>query len=44
MANTEAQNCQRGTVFLCFLSILFFLLIVIVKLVKKLIDPNAGDS
>ena len=44
MASSQAQNCQRGTVFLVFLIILFFLLMVIVKLIKKLIDPIADDG
>jgi hypothetical protein len=40
MANSQGQNCQRGVVFLCFLIVLAFLIIVIIKLVKKLIDPQ----
>jgi hypothetical protein len=44
MASTQGQNCQRGTVFLCFLIVLFFLVIVIMKMVKKLLDPLEEEA
>jgi hypothetical protein len=44
MASTQAQNCQRGTVFLCFVIILFFLIAVFIKLIKKLIDTDEGEG
>jgi hypothetical protein len=44
MASSQGQNCQRGVVFLCFLTVLFFLIIVILKLIKKLIDPQPEDG
>ena len=44
MASTQGQNCQRGTIFLCFLVVLLFLVVVIMTMVKKLIDPAGEDG
>lgn len=44
MASSQGQNCQRGTVFLCFLIVLFFLIAVIARMVKKLLDPQAEEG
>lgn len=39
MANTTYQNCQRGIIFLSFLTVLFFFIITTISLIKKLLDP-----
>lgn len=44
MASTQGQNCQRGTIFLCFLIVLLFLIVVIMKTIKKLIDPIGEEK
>ena len=44
MASTQGQNCQRGTIFLCFLIVILFLIVAIIKIVKKLIDPMAEEG
>ena len=44
MASTQGQNCQRGTIFLCFLIVLLFLIVVIMKMIKKLIDPIGEEK
>jgi hypothetical protein len=44
MASTQAQNCQRGTIFLCFMLMVFFLIVVIIKMIKKLFDTAEVES
>lgn len=44
MASTQGQNCQRGTIFLCFLIVLLFLIVVIMKMIKKLVDPIGEEK
>jgi hypothetical protein len=39
MANSEAQNVQRGIVFLWFINVLLMLIFVVVRFCKKEIDP-----
>jgi hypothetical protein len=39
MANTIVQNCQRGIIFLTFLTVLFFFILKTIALIKKRIDP-----
>jgi hypothetical protein len=44
MASTIIQNCQRGTIFMTFLAVLFFLILNIVNLIKKRIDPVLDEN
>jgi len=46
MASTIIQNCQRGTVFICFLAALFFFIMNTISLIKKRLDPinEEGDA
>jgi len=39
MANSEAQNVQRGIIMLWFLNTLLMFIFVAIRLVKKEIDP-----
>lgn len=43
MANTVVQNCQRGIIFVTFLLILFYFIITVISLIKKLLDNSEGE-
>ena len=44
MGNSLVQNCQRGTIFLTFIATTFFLVMSIINMSKKRIDPIEGDE
>ena len=44
MGNSVAQNCQRGTIFLTFIALTFFVVLSIVSLCKNRIDPVEDDE
>jgi hypothetical protein len=44
MANSTFQNCQRGTVFLCFLTVLFFFIVQAINLAKKRLDSSEEEE
>jgi hypothetical protein len=44
MGNSVTQNCQRGTIFITFIIVVFFCVINIIALVKKRIDPIEGEA
>ena len=44
MGNSLTQNCQRGTIFLTFLSFTIFFIISVVNLCKNRIDPVEDDE
>jgi len=48
MANSNGistfQNCQRGTVFLCFLTVLIFFIMQVINLIKKRLDPSSSED
>lgn len=47
MANTIVQNCQRGIIFLTFLTLLLYFVITVISLIKKRIDTldeSGGES
>lgn len=43
MGNSQSQNCQRGTIFLTFATVLFLCIVNIIALVKKRIDPISSS-
>jgi hypothetical protein len=44
MASTTFQNCQRGTIFLCFLMLLLFFIVQTINLIKKRLDSVSEDA
>lgn len=44
MGSSETQNCQRGTIFMTFLVLVFFCVVHIMSLIKKRIDPLDEDA